>query len=144
VWVVRVCKEGNPTTSVGKFTKLVLYLLANVGVLSVVPACGYYLTLIVELNNCTASYSPTQLIAIFVIAALLLAFSLVYFILILFVLCKDRADDSIYRDVQSNPTEPQELVVGQPYDKKWAYKGSSPPRQGSRGQNVENTKENLF
>lgn len=43
VWVVRVCKDGNPTTSIKRQTKLALYLLTNFAILGEIPAFGYYL-----------------------------------------------------------------------------------------------------
>lgn len=47
VWVVRVCKGGNPNISVSKNAKIGMYLLANIGILGIIPPFGYYLSQVV-------------------------------------------------------------------------------------------------
>jgi cation transporter-like permease len=89
VWVVRVCKQDDPNTSISKMTRKVLYLVTNIAILAIIPPCGYYFTQVVELNNCTSTYNSAQIILIFVVSALLLAFTLIYFVLILKVVCQD-------------------------------------------------------
>lgn len=44
VWVVRVCSEGGPNAQAKSSTKMILYLVGNVVVLTAIPPCGYYLT----------------------------------------------------------------------------------------------------
>lgn len=99
IWVVRVCKDGDTILSIKKATRIGMYLLSNIAILGIIPPCGYYFTQIVELNNCTSTYNQTQIIAIFVIAALLLIFALIYFVLILKIVLKEYLLGSKYRDI---------------------------------------------
>lgn len=106
LWVIRVCSEGGPAAHAKQSTKILLYVTGNIIVLTAIPPCGYYLTQLVELNNCTATYSFTQLMVIFLISALLLLSALVYLIFILLSIIRTPSD-AVYRDVSSHPTEPQ-------------------------------------
>lgn len=106
LWVIRVCSEGGPTAQAKQSTKIFLYLAGNIVVLSAIPPCGYYLTQLVELNNCTATFNFAQLVVIFLIAALLLLSAVVYLIFILLSIIRTPSD-AVYRDVSSHPTEPQ-------------------------------------
>jgi hypothetical protein len=85
IWIVRVCREGSLSGSISRTSKTTIYLFTNIAILAEIPPCSYYLTHIVELNNCTSTYNATQIIIIFIIAALLFTFSFLYFVLIFWI-----------------------------------------------------------
>lgn len=58
------------------------------GVLSEIPVLGYYATHFNELNNCSSTYSATQILALLIIAAFMTAFSLAFWIIVFTILHK--------------------------------------------------------
>lgn len=106
LWVIRVCSEGGPNAQAKQLTKIFLYLTGNIVVLCAIPPCGYYLTQLVELKNCTATFNLAQLVVIFVISTLLFLTAIVYLIFILLSIIRTNSD-FVYHDVSSHPTEPQ-------------------------------------
>jgi hypothetical protein len=92
---------------VSKCTKVSLYVLASVAVMTAVPPF-YYVSLLAEVGACTAAYDSSRLKAVVTFAVILLAVLLVLFVLLFVSFCA--TSEEKYREVKSNPTEPNDKV----------------------------------
>lgn len=93
---------GEAEFFIPKGTKVTLYVLTSLAVMAAVPCFGYYLSVVSEINNCTATYDNTRLPVLVAFAAALLAALLLIFILLFVFLYK--GSEEKYREVQSYPS----------------------------------------
>lgn len=85
-----------------------MYVLTAVALLASIPTFGYYMSFLVQLGNCTYTYSSDYLNAIFAFATISFALLLAVFIL-LFIFFTANSEGK-YREVENNTTEPVERV----------------------------------
>lgn len=111
IWTIRVCRQENANALLTNRTKIVLYLLSNLSLLAEIAPCGYYLTHLVEINNCTSTFNSTQIAVIFSVAAFLLFVTLIFWFVALRIIKLSVSSGEKYRDVSSQPTEPAEKQV---------------------------------
>ncbi len=147
IWILRINAGQHFLSSVSKLIKIVLYLLSNVAVLAAIPSMGYYLSDLREINRCaTENYNESQVALFFSFSLLLLLACFCYYLLITFVTLGSQQEDEKYRDVSSQPTEPNQTDIKQKYyryEPKEQPKAASPRNNGRNNENGEHTKENL-
>ena len=65
-----------------------MYVLASVAIMCAIPPLGYYLSILVEINNCSsATYDSSKMSAVFALAIVLLAVLLLLFVLLFASVC---------------------------------------------------------
>ena len=64
-------------------------MLVAIGILSTIPIFGYYLSFIVELNNCPTSYDSTNVTVSLVLAVVLMVLLLVLLVLLFLLMGED-------------------------------------------------------
>lgn len=104
IWTIRVCRQENANALLTNRTKIVLYFLSNISILAEIPPCGYYLTHLVELNNCTSTYNSTQITVILAAAAFLVFVTFIFWCVALRIIFLSVSSGEKYRDVSSQPT----------------------------------------
>jgi cytochrome bd-type quinol oxidase subunit 2 len=89
MWVVAICKGSLPNESISLNSKIILYILSSLLVLSAIIPFGYHLSYAIELNNCTGSSNSNQLIGLLIVALALFILALLLWILLIVAYCRN-------------------------------------------------------
>lgn len=80
-WIIRICRDETAYKQGTKKSILIILMLTCLATLSEVPICGYYLTFVVELNNCNSTYNNIHIYVAAVMGCLLILSTFVLWIL---------------------------------------------------------------
>ncbi len=82
-WIIRICKDETAYKAGTKKSILLILMLACLATLTEVPMCGYYLTFVLELNNCNSTYNNIHIYVAAVMGCLLILSTFILWILMM-------------------------------------------------------------